>query len=128
MKYFGTGLMFAAMAIRIGWWTEPSLAVCALFWAAIISSMFLNGLYLLVPGATCNAIATLANDGAMPVLGKQITSGIHIPLTPETVFPLLCDRYWESSIGDFLLTAAILIVLVLKVISMVAPTQQLRRL
>lgn len=105
------GLLAAitALLMRVFVWTEPSLAVAILFWGVFLVSIIgVRNLYLL-PGIGCNAVATLANGGAMPVFGVEAESltGIHIPGGSDTQLAFLCDIFWGASIGDFLILCAL---------------------
>ncbi len=62
--------------------------------------------YWWLPGLGCNAAATIANGGFMPVFDMEATGGMHIQGTPDAALQFLCDQYWGASIGDFFLIVA----------------------
>ena len=88
----------------------PSFLLCVVFWSLLSTGNFMQRNYWLLPGTGCNAAATLANDGFMPVYGQPVTpGGTHIMGTPEASLQFLCDIYAGFSIGDFLLVAGIVL-------------------
>src|SRR5713226_4852996 len=103
----GILLMLLACCLRITMSSFPSLPLCCLFWAIFLTSNVLTANYYLLAGGACNAAATIANGGFMPVFGQETIGSLHIQGTPDTALQILCDRFWGCSIGDFLLIAAL---------------------
>jgi hypothetical protein len=66
--------------------------------------------FMMIPGATCNAAAMIANGGFMPSDYDMEHTGVYVAFGPDSNLPLLCDRLWGgSSLGDcFLLVGLIL--------------------
>jgi len=63
---------------------------------------------LIIAGGVLNTIALIANQGRMPVLGKDTVDRWWQPLTSETRLVFLCDIYWKWSIGDIVVGTAVL--------------------
>jgi hypothetical protein len=105
-------------ALRLLWHSYVGLVMCLLFWSysKCGDPLFMRGLSLRrralhaigFVGGSLNAIATIANRGHMPVLGKTVKDlgegSVWIPLTAQTHFAALCDAYRFGagmiSIGD----------------------------
>jgi hypothetical protein len=117
MKVIGLGVLFLALAVRLAWWEYwPLLLPCCLFWFTIVTAMVLIKNWFYLPGILCNAVATIANDGVMPVYGTEVTSvGIHVQGTPDMNLQFLCDRFFGgTSLGDFLVFGALCIFFITK--------------
>jgi hypothetical protein len=95
---------------------SPTFLWCTVFWSYMFVGVLLRGQLLFVPGIASNALATLFNDGKMPVFGvTEVTpGGVHVLGTPASALPFLCDRFAGASIGDFMLLAAILLEFVVR--------------
>jgi hypothetical protein len=96
------------IAARIIWQIYPNLLCCMGFWAVVL---WLNRptkksprALLVFLGSACNAFATIANDGKMPVLGRY-GSPVSVWRTaqPGDHLLILCDRFGRFSIGDMLI-------------------------
>lgn len=110
------------IAGRVLWQTYPGLGPCVLFWLiALVDEpirwpemrwrrRWFYGLSCL--GSLGNAAATLANGGYMPVLGKAEPTSVWVPLTDESRLRWLCDIYGGASLGDGLILAGIVGLLV----------------
>ena len=94
--------------VRIIWQMYPNLLCCIAFWAVVLwlnRPMKKSPKSLLVfLGAACNAVATIANGGRMPVLGKYGSPvSVWRAARPGDHFLILCDRFGGFSIGDVLI-------------------------
>lgn len=110
-----------ALTLRAIWQSYPGIFPCLLFWGyhKFGDPIFIRGLSLrrrvlhlfAFIGATLNAIATLANGGYMPVLGKVAEGrevSVWVPLTSASHLPALCDIYrGGTSLGDLLIFFAL---------------------
>lgn len=106
------------LAARIAWQVDPGIWWCLLFWTMALADepirwaemrrrrRVLYGLATL--GAIGNAVATIANGGYMPVLGKSEATSVWVPLTEASRMQWLCDIYGGASLGDFFIAAALL--------------------
>jgi hypothetical protein len=103
-------LFLVAMVFRALWENYPGILFCCAFWATMVLWNALLRQWLFFPGALSNAAATIANGGFMPSGGDNPHTGVYIALTADSNLPYLCDRFAGASIGDFLLLAAILVV------------------
>jgi hypothetical protein len=106
------GLAFTVVGIllRIRMRRRTSMVICARFWLAMLVGIVLLQNYWLVPGLLCNAAATLANEGTMPVFNCADTiklTGFHVRGQPNHRLQCLCDKYAGASIGDFLILGAL---------------------
>ena len=96
---------------RIIWQIYPNLWCCCGFWAVVL---WLNRprkgnsqTFLVFVGAACNAVATIANGGKMPVLGKYGSPvSVWRAARPGDHVLILCDRFGGFSIGDVLIGAS----------------------
>ena len=94
----------------------PNLWCCVGFWAVVL---WLNRprtkkrdlrTFLVLIGASCNAIATIANGGKMPVLGKYGSPvSVWRAARPGDHLLILCDRFDGWSVGDILIGASLLL-------------------
>jgi hypothetical protein len=96
--------------VRIIWQIYPNLWCCITFWAVVLwlnRPRKKNSLTLIVfLGAAFNAVATIANGGKMPVLGKHGSPvSVWRAAGPGDHFLILCDRFGGFSIGDMLIGA-----------------------
>lgn len=106
------------IAARWYWQTHVSLWPCILFWVIALADDPLRWMDMgsrrkkfygmAFVGAFSNAIATIANGGTMPVLGKIDVTSVWVPLTEATSVPYLCDIFWGASIGDFFILGGLL--------------------
>jgi len=93
---------------RIIWQIYPNLSCCIGFWAVVL---WLNRprkkspyTFLAFAGAACNAVATIANGGKMPVLGKYGSPvSVWRAARHGDHLLILCDRFGGFSIGDVLI-------------------------
>jgi hypothetical protein len=104
--------LMVGLVIRFAWYRRrPSILACAVFWTLMAIGCAIGPAWLL-PGLLCNAAATLANGGYMPVYRKKYDwepSGIHIRGKRSHRLQMLCDRFAGASIGDFLIFGAMII-------------------
>lgn len=63
-------------------------------------------------GVCSNITVVLANGGFMPCLNRIYYFGIWSPMTTQTIYPFLGDRFWGASIGDFMIGAGVVVILV----------------
>jgi hypothetical protein len=93
---------------RIIWQMYPNPWCCIGFWALVL---WLNRpkknsphTFLVFVGAACNAVATITNDGKMPVLGKYGSPvSVWRAARPGDHLLILSDRFGGFSIGDVLI-------------------------
>jgi hypothetical protein len=96
---------------RIIWQIFPNLWCCVGFWAVVL---WLNRpkkkspyTFPVFVGAACNAVATIANGGKMPVLGEYGSPvSVWRAARPGDHVLILCDRFGGFSIGDVLIGGA----------------------
>jgi hypothetical protein len=99
---------------RIIWQIYPNLWCCIGFWAVVLwlnrPSKRRAQTFLLFIGAGCNAIATIANGGKMPVLGKYGSPvSVWRAARPGDHVLILCDRFGGFSMGDVLIAASFIL-------------------
>ena len=115
------------IAARIAWQYDPGLFWCALFWLVALGDepirwRFLGprrrvGYGFAFLGGLGNAVATLMNNGRMPVLTERVLEpdSLWVPLTDMSRVPWLCDVLpWgvvTGSIGDVAILAGLLLLL-----------------
>jgi hypothetical protein len=100
--------------VRIIWQIYPNLWWCIVFWAVVL---WLNRpkkrnlqTFLVFVGASFNALATIANGGKMPVLGKYGSPvSAWRAARPSDHLLILCDRIGGFSIGDLLIGASFIL-------------------
>ena len=104
------------IAGRIIWQMYPNLWCCIGFWCLVLwlnrpERKSLQTIPVFV-GALCNAVATIANGGKMPVLGKygSPVSVWRAARLGDHVL-ILCDRFAGFSIGDVLIGIAFIFVI-----------------
>lgn len=93
---------------RIIWQISPNLWCCIGFWVVVLwlNKPAKNSPYtfLVFVGAACNAVATIANGGKMPVLGRHGSLvSVWRAARPGDHLLILCDRFGGFSIGDVLI-------------------------
>ena len=110
------------IAARAVWQSWPGVELCALFWLISLADEPLRWRFigskrricygLAFLGALCNAVATLANGGYMPVLNMKEPSSVWVPMTEASRVAWLCDIYpigfVTGSLGDLFIVAALL--------------------
>lgn len=105
---------------RVVWQIYPNLWVCVGFWTHFLWAFRPRKRspettrprdILAFAGAVSNAIATIANGGKMPVLGKWAGSpwSVWRPARPADHVLILCDRFAGWSIGDMLIGVALIL-------------------
>lgn len=68
--------------------------------------------FLVFVGAACNAVATIANGGRMPVLGKHGSPvSVWRAARPGDHVLILCDRFSGFSLGDVLIGAGLVLLI-----------------
>lgn len=95
---------------RIIWQIYPNVLCCIGFWAVVL---WLNRprkqsqqTFLVFVGSAFNAVATIANGGKMPVIGKYGSPvSVWRAARPSDHLLILCDRFAGFSIGDMLIGA-----------------------
>ena len=107
---------FVSLVAAYFYWSHsPNSWSCILFWA--IGLTFYYSIWLRIPrkrwllwlgklqliGGFGNAVATVANGGFMPVLGRTEVQSVWIPLTETSRMVWLCDIHHGFSLGDILL-------------------------
>lgn len=111
------------IGLRIIWQLSPSLLTCFLFWSAALfiqyktwNSTLSDVLCFL--GIASNAIVCLFNNGFMPVLGLDPKYSLSVwraaQFTPGRLL-WMCDKYAGFSIGDMLIGAGLLVLILHKV-------------
>jgi hypothetical protein len=96
---------------RIIWQVYPNLWCCLGFWIVVLllnrpRRKSLESLLVFV-GAACNAVATVANGGRMPVLGKYGSPvSVWRAARPGDHMLILGDRFGGFSVGDALIGAS----------------------
>jgi hypothetical protein len=95
---------------RIIWQMYPNLWCCIGFWTVVLWSnrpaKKSPDTFLVFVGSACNAVATIANGGRMPVLGKYGSPvSVWRAARPGDHLLILCDRFGGFSIGDMLIGA-----------------------
>lgn len=101
----------AGLIVRTCWWTEyPSILPCLVFWMLMLPLFAhpktpLSARALGILGVCLNAIATISNNGYMPVVGGRSYSSIWVPWTDEQQMFWLVDHMtlFGGSVGDLLL-------------------------
>lgn len=110
------------IAARIAWQMWPGIGLCVLFWAISLADEPLRWRFigprrrvcygLAFLGGLGNMVATIANGGFMPVLGKEVPSSLWVPLVETSSVAWLCDIYsigvGTASLGDLLIGGALL--------------------
>jgi hypothetical protein len=101
---------------RIIWQIYPNLWCSIGFWTVVLWSnrpaKKSPDTFLVFVGAACNAVATIANGGRMPVLGKYGSPvSVWRAARPGDHALILCDRFRGFSIGDVLIGAALILVI-----------------
>ncbi len=99
---------------RIVWQMYPNLWCCIGFWTVVL---WLNRpakkspyTFLLFFGSACNALATIANGGRMPVLGRSGSPvSVWRAARPGDHVLILCDRFGGFSIGDVLIGGSLIL-------------------
>jgi len=111
-----SGKKMLILLARIIWQIYPNLLCCIGFWALVLwlDRPKSRRALLSFAGAACNAVATIANGGKMPVLGKYGSPvSVWRAARPGDHVLILCDRFAGFSIGDILIGAWLILEIVL---------------
>lgn len=117
-------ILLLVLPMRFVWESYPVLWACLLFWGPVSVLHVANicgnpryrvGFTLMAVGALCNAVVTIANGGTMPVPGPPMrgVGSIWVEMGDESRLIWLADFLpGRMSIGDWILTAGIIAILV----------------